>query len=619
MNHADFIHLVRLSEHAVEEDADGYRKSVARFAALGYAWVLLAVLSGCAVLGWAVHLGTHGRLRASVLWLALVGLGLLWSGLRALWLRLEPPEGLRLTPQEAPALFELIEQVRQKVQGPSIDQVYLSDELNASITQVPRFGLLGKSVNTLSLGLPLLMSLDRIRVQAVLAHEYAHLRGDHGRLGAWIYRTRITWLRFYQSLERDRGVFGFVSAGFFRWFFPRFAARSFALARYDEYEADRLAAQWLGAPVLAQALTELQIKGAWLTQCFWPLHWRLAQAQVTPVGPLAAMARQLPLRQEAAFAQGALRAAVKRLSDVTDTHPALRDRLNALEQPTQLPAWSATTSLGLLGPKGSKWIALLDQHWCQKHRAYWKLHHGHLQRMQARIQALQASLGRNNANELVELAQLQLRLDPLAQVRTHYERALTITPSHGAALRGLIECLPTGEHATRLRLLETLFDASVAYRWWACQFATDLLQERLSAHPEDSEVLRVWRERMKHAEAAEHRAWQEHSGSPPFSGLSRDDLNDYERTELRVDLGQLAPLTRAWIACKNLREFAQRRCYTVFAEMPHLDDESRFELCRHMEQSLTLPGPVLVVPVTQARELRDLERLSIHPVFVRER
>lgn len=617
MNHADFIHLVRLSEHAVEEDADDYRRKVARFAALGYAWVLLAALGGCALLGWAAYLGTHGRIRASVFWLVVAGLGLLWSGLRALWLRLELPQGRRISSREAPALFEVIEQVRQQVQGPPIDQVLLTDELNASISQVPRFGLIGKSVNTLCLGLPLLMALERTRVQAVLAHEYAHLRGDHGRLGAWIYRTRITWLRYYQILGQDQSAFGLISHGFFRWFFPRFAARSFALARHDEYEADRLAAQWLGAPALAQALTELQIKGAWLEQHFWPRHWQLARTQVAPVGPFAALTRQLALRQETPFAQGALRASLKRLSDVTDTHPALRDRLGALEQPTQLPVWSVSGSLALLGDNAAQWIAHLDQQWCQQHRAVWKLHHGYLNRMQTRIESLLGSLGRNNANEMVELAQLQLRLDPQAQVRPHLERALAITPHHGAALKGLISCLPPTEHALRMRLLESLYDASVAYRWWSSECATGLLQERLADHPDDAEPLRVWRERMKQAEAAEHRAWAEHNADSPFKGLARDDLSDYERTELRVDLGQLAPLTRAWVARKNLREFAQRRCYTVFAELPRLDDESRFELCRHMEQSLTLPGPVLVVPVTGKQTVRELERLALQPVFVR--
>ena len=46
MNRADFIHLVRLSEHDSADNSAAYRRSVMRFAPLGYAWV-----RGCLLLG----------------------------------------------------------------------------------------------------------------------------------------------------------------------------------------------------------------------------------------------------------------------------------------------------------------------------------------------------------------------------------------------------------------------------------------------------------------------------------------------------------------------------------------------------------------------------------------
>ena len=45
MDQADFVHMVRMSEIASAENSSAYRRSVAAFAALGYAWVL-----GCLVL-----------------------------------------------------------------------------------------------------------------------------------------------------------------------------------------------------------------------------------------------------------------------------------------------------------------------------------------------------------------------------------------------------------------------------------------------------------------------------------------------------------------------------------------------------------------------------------------
>ena len=184
-------------------------------------------------------------------WLLLFALGLLWATLRALWVRFDEPEGVPLERDDAPALFEALDRIRQKIDGPPVHHVYLDSEFNASIRQLPRFGLFGGAVNYLSVGLPLLMALDRRRLLSVLAHEYGHLRGNHGRLSAWIYRTRLSWLKLDASLQRDEGVMALASQAFFRWYFPRFAAKTFALARQDEYEADRVSARLLGTRVAA--------------------------------------------------------------------------------------------------------------------------------------------------------------------------------------------------------------------------------------------------------------------------------------------------------------------------------------------------------------------------------
>lgn len=619
MDRADFIHLVRLSEHASAQDSVAYRRGVAAFAALGYAWVIGCALLACGVLWWVGASAAREPVRAAWFWLLVFAAGLLWSSLRALWLRLEPPAGQRITASDAPRLFEALEKIRTKIKGPPIHHVVLNHEFNASISQHPRYGLFGGSVNYLSLGLPMMLALDRTRFLAVLAHEYGHLRGDHGLLSAWTYRTRVTWLKLYHGLRRDTGLVAAATQGFFQWYFPRFAARTFALARQDEYEADQISARLLGTAVVAAALIEIQIKSAWLDQVFWAAHWRQAAHGPAPVGPFSDMARLLALAPQEAFAQTALREALRCISDVDDTHPVLRDRLESLEQPAKLPAWSAKTALKLLGPKARPWLAQFDRQWCSDNASDWHQHHAYLSRMRERVQALLQSIGRNNANEMVELAQLQLRLDPQAAVHSHYERALLITPDHGAALRGLVLCLPETEHAQRMVCLQALFDSSAANRWWACTMAVQELQPRVRHHAQDEQALKDWRERFKQADEAERRAGQEHVSTPFFHAIARDDLSEYEKNEFRADVARFKPVTRAWLVCKNLREFPQRRCYTVFVELPGMNDESRYALCQHLDRSLNLPGSALVLWAGHSPTLKDIELRAFHPVYVRQR
>lgn len=201
MQRADFIHLVRLSEHASADDSHAYRRSVAVFAALGYLWVITCFVLALGMLLWSGAAMAQGRFKGVYIALVVAAAGLLWTSLRALWIRLDAPQGVELTPADAPGLFAALERIRKKIKGPPIHHVLLDTSFNASISQLPRYGLLGGAVNYLTVGLPLLLAIDRPRFLAVMAHEYGHLRGDHGQFAAWIYRTRLSWMRMEQGMR----------------------------------------------------------------------------------------------------------------------------------------------------------------------------------------------------------------------------------------------------------------------------------------------------------------------------------------------------------------------------------------------------------------------------------
>jgi hypothetical protein len=406
-----------------------------------------------------------------------------------------------------------------------------------------------------------------------------------------------------------------ASQAFFRWYFPRFAARTFALARQDEYEADRVAARLLGPDVAAAALTEIAVKGDWYANAFWSAHWARAAAEAVPAGPFAALEAQLIAPVPAVPAREALRAALRRLSDVDDTHPVLRDRLEALDEKPALPAWSASSALGLLADK-ARWIAHFDAEWRRAHAGDWKRHHAYLGRVRERAAVLAAAAARNNADEMVEWADCERRLDAAADVRRHYERALQITPDHAGALRGLAQTLPAKDRAARLAVLDRLFQSSAASRWWAAKSAVALLEDA-DAGPHDEAALRHWRERFKSAEAAEQRAWEEITGTPFFSQITRHDLSDFELGELRADLVRCSAVARAWLVRKNLREFPWRRAYVLFLELPGLSDEERWQLCRELEQTLNLPGAALVLWAGHSPTLAEIEQQAFAPVWVR--
>lgn len=617
MDQADFVHLVRMSEHASADNSRAYRRSVAVFAALGYAWVLGCLGLAAGIVLWVVPQMLQGKFRFAMVWLLLGAAGLLWVSLRALWVRFDAPEGVEITALEAPELFEALERIRRKIKGPPIHKVTLNDEFNASIQQLPKYGLLGGAVNHLSIGLPLLMALDRPRFLAVLAHEYGHLRGDHGRFAAWIYRTRLSWMRLNHSLADDEGPVAAATQAFMRWYFPRFSAKTFALARQDEYEADRIAGKLLGRDVTAAALAEIEIRGAALQAEFWGNHWCGAAGNPLPVGPYRSMRRFLAEAPDAAFANDALRQALKRLSSVDDTHPGLRDRIEALDATPTLPDWSRGNALTLLGDEAKRWVKHFDKQWCRDNATEWKQHHAWLERVRARAQALQASIAQNSAAELVELARLKRHLDPRADVRALYELALECSPEYAPALCGLVPCLPEDDREGKLLLLHRVWEAGSNDRYWAARTALAELETPRMGMEHDAAAFKQWRKRLERAQESEERAWEELSGTSFFSQITRHDLSPFELAELQSELARCAPLTRCWLVRKNLREHPQRRAYLIFVELPGMDDESRYHLCRALERNLSLPGPALALWAGESPSLKEIQRYAFDPVYTR--
>lgn len=617
MDRAEFIHLVRLSEQASAEDGGAYRRSVAAFAALGYVWIVGCLLLAAAIASFCIGAMMRDQFKAAMVGALIAAGGLLWTSLRALWCRFDEPRGILLGPTDAPALFEALERIRMKINGPPIHCVRLNRKFNASISQHPRYGLFGGPVNNLTIGLPLLMALDRPRFLAVLAHEYGHLRGDHGRFAAWIYRTRLSWAKLNDGLRGDDGPVAAATQAFLRWYFPRFSAKTFALARQDEYEADRISGKLLGSETAAAALTEIAIKGAWLSREFWPAHWNGAAASALPIGPYAAMARLLALPPEEGFARDALRQALRQISDAEDTHPVLRERLDALDAGKGMPAWSTKPALGLLRKRGAKWIAHFDRQWCRRNAGMWKEHHACLARLQARARQLNPGAPGASADEIVEYADLQRRLQAGAGLRDLYGKALQLAPLHAGALRGLIQCLAPSDQELRLTYLGRLFEHSPADRRWACGVAVSTLEEPGPDGHHDGQALKLWRERLKRAAEAEERAWDELANTPFFEAIDRHDLSDFELGQLQAGLARCEPLARAWVVRRSLREFPHRRAYRVFVELRRLANEDRHGVCRGLERSLDLPGPALVLCAGSSPTLADIQKNAFEPVYVR--
>lgn len=395
--------------------------------------VVAMVLSGGAALLWLLKLG-----KLLVL-LALPMFYLVKQGVQALFVRLPAPAGLPLTREQAPALFRALDGMRLHLKGPRVHQVLLVDEVNAAVVQRPAFGLVGFPRNHVLLGLPLLESLPPDEALAVVAHEYGHLAGSHGRFGAWIYRLRHTWASLQDQTEQMQGWMARLVRPLVRWYAPYFNAYTFVLARANEYEADAASAELVGAQAMARALKRVNVVApryeAFLGRTFDSL--REHARPPADLGQRWAEHTRGPAPPEEA--QRWLDEALQRRGHVADTHPPLRERLSALPgQATQVqllppPAHGPSAAEAWLGAALPALREQLQRAWAERVAPAWGERHEQLQQELQRLATLRA-LPAPTQDEDYERLRLQTRLETEVDQREAWAAFNAAHPGHAGGL-----------------------------------------------------------------------------------------------------------------------------------------------------------------------------------------
>ena len=478
---AEYQQLVEELEGTARDREQAYRVRVGLLAAVGYAYVVVVVL----VLAWAAWLvfGVIKDGRHLALLKFAIPMGVLAAiGMRALLVRIPPPEGLEVTAPEAPKLFSMLGKIRRRVKGPAIDQVVITNDFNASIMQLPRWGLFGGARNYLVIGLPLMQTLSVEQFAAVLAHEYGHLSGAHGRFSAWIYRIRITWARILDALT-ERPVWGAgIFVRFFRWYVPYFEAYTFVLARANEYEADRTSAGIVGERTMADALVQVELGARFYAEEFWPRYANGADKAPRPaMMPFTQYPITVGLGIAPEDASAWLAAALRRETGVDDTHPSLKDRLAALGQgPRQPDKPVGTAARALLEGHLSYVVKSLDDAWAEENLRAWSERFEQSREMKERADQIAAKAKAGtalNGEEWYHLGRVYERHVSESRALASYQRAVDVAPQYGDAHLAIGTMLLKRRDESGLRYLDKAIEAGGDARWHACALAVRYLRD----------------------------------------------------------------------------------------------------------------------------------------------
>ncbi|MEU8433738.1 M48 family metallopeptidase [Streptomyces sp. NPDC029216] len=103
----------------------------------------------------------------------------------------EPTPGVPATEAGEPALWQAVREVAAQVGTRAPDEILLTDEVNAAVSEDARLLGLRSGTRRLLIGLPLMAGLDEMQLRAVLAHEMGHYANLDTRLTPLIRRGHI--------------------------------------------------------------------------------------------------------------------------------------------------------------------------------------------------------------------------------------------------------------------------------------------------------------------------------------------------------------------------------------------------------------------------------------------
>ena len=643
----EYENMVKNLEAFARRSPALYRFQVGALAALGYFYALAILLVALAValgVGYALLSGHLSAMGVKVELFALIFCGIIF---RALWVRMAPPdEGLALDRQNSPRLFAMLDDLTSKLRAPKFHHVLLDTDFNAGVMQVPRLGILGWQRNYLVLGLPLMEALSPEQFQSVLAHEIGHLSGSHSRFAGWIYRVRQTWNQLMQSLDAGSSASQIFTV-FFDWYAPFFSAYSFALARANEYEADRCAAQVAGAKNMADALVSVHIAGRLLSERYWPAVNELVNQQ--PLPPDASIADMTQyLRRGAAPDDAALwlDEALRQKTDYDDTHPALSDRLTALgalpnvksvhpSLPDRLAAIAGETETAprmapapvtetaaerYFGPTRQAFTERLSRNWQQKVTPVWKARFENARKMQQGLAELEEKALRQ---PLTDAEALQ-RVEWIEEFRGSeaailaYEERLRQKPDDLIASFAMGRLLLENNDANGIALLEHAMAKEPGSVFAGCQIMYGYLMRQ--GRETDAETYR--RRYLGHVDLTQE-AKRERSTFLDRDAYAPHGLSAAEVSALTAQFSAYAWIKEVVLVRKVVTLFPEKPCFLL----GFLEDSSWYQLtsdeatAAHIKQlasAIQFPQELHILALAKHKGLNKKIRLQPSAVIYRK-
>ncbi|KZN36225.1 M48 family metallopeptidase [Pseudoalteromonas luteoviolacea] len=549
--------LLAQAEQDLSQDPKLYERKLFRYSLLGYTIILAITFVLFGLVAGSVWLAFSSSMFLLLLFKKKLFIPLFimtWVLFKSVFIRWPKPEGVIITRDHSPELFNMIDELQCNLQAPHIHQVIVTPEFNAAVAQTPRFLAFGFMHNTLILGFELLLSLTVEEVKSVIAHELAHLSGNHSKFRGWIYRARESWQNMMFNLDQHNGWTTAPIRKFFNWYSPRFSAYSFALARLNEYEADNVAGEQSSNEIAASALLKLHAYSNFIQDKYWtPFSQSILELPEPHTLPFAGLVKFMEQTEvSAAEANSAITFAKKVTTTNQDTHPCLSERLAALKgENVEFSPTEGSAAKQLFAEQIDDVTAMLDAQWSMFSLDSWKQEHEFIQEEKKEHEGLKdKDINELSKNELWKLSYLQERFESGNDVIKLYQAFNELYPNDAHGQFALGRTMLEQQDDQGLQFLENASEkdellepsSKVAY---AYLIDNDRIEEA-----------NIWLEKMHNLEGIYREASMERHSISSKDTIEATNLPEEELAAIVHQIKASKKVKSAWVAQKKVNNFS---------------------------------------------------------------
>lgn len=242
------------------------------FAIFGYFLILLPALMiiiAAANIYEAFSTGGLGNWQQGLIWTTVFMIAVLLT-YRISRIKVAPPAGLVVSREKLPEIFKLVEQAVAHFKRPEIERIIITGNYELDVIKVPRFPVPVWSMNTLVIGLPVLLCHAPKQFECMVTRRIGQFSKKSNPISNWVYQLRAIWKQYLLAYDTQKTPDSLLLKWIFGAYAYLYTLVSTYPARRDELNADTYAMEIFTHEDVRKMITADVTYQWFLEERYWP-------------------------------------------------------------------------------------------------------------------------------------------------------------------------------------------------------------------------------------------------------------------------------------------------------------------------------------------------------------